>query len=248
MCQSKADGGRRCPSSDYTVAKARKQFAAPNSAITGDQHDVDSYSRLSNDYLSLLSDEEKSAVTDYVNQEYQTVNEQLWAGEETHPILPHLDAALEKGEAVRLATYRKPAFPQGLTKDEEKELVEHYTTVGNVIDIKGYASTSVNSNAMIPLLNSPVRPNQWTTDEWIEQNDKTHKNVVFQIVSDKGRPVSTVSHMPQESEYLLPRNTKWKVVRVVKDVEFHTDKNLATGESGWQDNRKATVVQLVEEN
>lgn len=246
MCQSKAQGGRRCPSSDPAIRRAREIFPSysKNSVITGDNMDT-SYQQQADEYVSSLSTEEKKWVESYVNQDYEDINNALW-NDQNHEGIEALDSALSKAPGIQKTLYRKPAFI-GNREDIEEEVSR--LKAGETITCKGYSSTSENPNALLPLLHNEVRVSKVfppeDTEEFIKEHDKTYQNVVYEIVTDKGCPVSPLSHMPQEQEWLLPRNQKFKVVRIYDNVEMTSSVRLVDNTPQPPVSKKVKVVQMI---
>lgn len=245
MCQSKADGGRRCPSSNPVVKSGRavlSHLEADVHPVSGDgQHSAQEYLQTSQEWVNGLSTEQRDAVEAYVNQEYSDINEALWKGR-GHEKTKHLDEALDVRGEQRLL-YRKLALNGDRT--EVAQQVSKFK-VGETITFEGYTSTSQTPNAMIPLLTPPLHDPESLPDDLREELDTSYRNVVAQIVTDRGAPVSALSHMPQEQEYLLGRGHTFRVLKIQKDVDFTTSENLLDNSPGFEQKRKATVIQLID--
>lgn len=249
---------QRCPLTDkhfidskearqYYEEKVTKGLSIPKK-ISGDDKDYSSYDIESEQFVDSLNPPAKRFIEDYVNQEYENVNRSLWNDEEVEGIA-EANKALSKRSEIK-SLWRKPAtHHQGLGN----------VKVGDTIDLKGFTSTSVNPNVMLPLMvteadkyASEVPSDEWETEEssyCIKVPDeymKKEPNVVFQFITDMGKPVSSLSHMPQEKEVLLPSGTQWKVVAIKKERDFSSSKRLSDDSEWATRSRRAVVYQLME--
>lgn len=239
--------------SSYEDSMDHKLLAATSSSdnqdvtlsIEGKEDTVDraTYDQLSRDYVYSLTLDEREAVEAYVNQDYEDINRELWNGG-SHKLVSTLDSALAKAPRMKRSLFRKPVM-RG-TKEEIMDTVNSWEP-GMVMSFPGYSSTSEDTSVMIPLLVQKPVKNMFVTEEDLEEMDTTHNNVVFEMISDRGAPVSSLSHMSHEREWLLPRGGKYRVETVERDAVVSSDVDILTGErTDDVKTRVATVVRLVE--
>lgn len=220
--------------------------------ITGDNNEDSDYDESSEKFYNSLSSETSNLIAGYVNHDYQEINEALW-NDEKPDSLEKMNKALSKRSEIK-SLWRKPPNKSSIDWSSVK--------TGDTIDLKGFTSTSTNPNVVIPLMvtHEDKYMNEVPFDEWEYEDDSRFSspvklpenyknkdpNVVIQIITDIGQPVSAKSHMSQEKEILIPAQTKWEVVGIKNNVEFSSEKNLVTGESTLRTTRTATVFQLME--
>lgn len=273
MCQSKAQGGRRCPSSSAAAQRTRRainrSFLSPSQARTTaeDLRELLSHHvSLSKSQLAHLSEKQLDSLKAYTNQDYENINRLLYDGEavraeheqmgeedklqqyEEHiEILDSVfDSVPERSEPVTLyRSFRPPVEPS-----QAGQWVQENFKEGEVVQLPTYLSTSRVPDAMLPMLSAPsysswgLEPGQ----DPVLVDDDSPKNTVFEIRTKKGVAVSSAGHMPQEQEELLPRGMKFRVVGIKEGVTYRSDQSLLFGRTGYeQEQEKKTRVVFLEE-
>lgn len=106
--------------------------------------------------------------------------------------------------------YRGLKLPQMEAKEVDSYLEEHFP-VGGVISQKNYMSTSLNADVGYGGFSDAVDKTKFAIDP--------KRSVVFEIVSKQGAALTygTSSFGEDETEVLMPRNAKFKVLSVHKE-------------------------------
>lgn len=273
MCQSKAEGGRRCPSSTATAQRMRRAinryFQPPTEkrSTSGNLASLLSeHVALSTKQLSGLSEKQIDAIKAYTNQDYENINRLLYAGDSERAeyerlgeedklhkyeeIIQTLDSVLTSApqRAEPITLYR--SFRPPVEASQAGQWVQENFKEGEVVQFPTYLSTSRVPDAMLPMLSSPSY-SSWGLEPGQEPvliDDDSLKNTVFEIRTKKGVAVSSVGHMPQEQEELLPRNMKFRVLGVKEGVTYYSDQSLLYGRTGFEyPQEKKTRVVFLEE-
>ena len=194
---SSSAGGGGKPITPSTDAKS---FGSES--IYGHNDETDKFFG-TNEWIDSLKSSEKSAVTWYTGSAYGPLNENLRSGDSPTDLskcsdyqqakIKDLDAALAKGVLKEPVTVYR-----GSTADllgGRKTVADIQELVGATIKDKGYVSTSISKGKTF------------------------HGEVGYKIVvpSGKGRGayVGNISNIPGENEFLLKRNSSFKVMGVV---------------------------------
>lgn len=199
------------------------------------QFDEKKYIETSTEFLNLLSDEEKEALTGYVQSDYQDINEALYNGEELNAKFKKqaelMDSALAKYSGKKPKTVWRN-FGGGKLN---KEFHERGYKVGDTVDFDGYSSTAETSSGLMAMLNNlswyvnEVPDDQWekkekgfgikVSEEYGENGDKG-RNTVLCIRPKNAAPVSMLRGRAAEQEWLIPRGKKFKVSEIYEDREL----------------------------
>ena len=136
-----------------------------------------------------------------------------------------MDAAFAKSPLRERIVYRgkgvnSPRFKQG-DQTPDEYIKENYA-LGSEIVFDGYQSTSLD----------PTIAGSWAGEG----------GIIFEMKSRSGINVTSASHWQEESEVLLPRSSRWKVVSVRKNQIFRTNHI----EKDYQQADGMTVIQMVE--
>lgn len=182
-----------------------------------------------------------------INKYHHTTEEEYLS--RGNKMIPLLDQAFKKfnrhhtEEKVLYRGYRvKPQ--KGLTNAEsvQKHINETYT-VGEIIENKGYTSTSVDSDYMLL---------------FAEKAQETNMVIVHEIVSRRGIPIEACGGdgglTSVEHETLLPRNSKLRVVNII-NATFETSYDKNTKNTALRfffknsiQKKKFIVIQMVDES
>lgn len=220
---------------------------------------MDEEVKASEKHMSQLSPEEKEAVFDYTNQEYDVLNRSLLRNSHLSPhhalMVQRLDRAFEKTTArdtqpKRL--YRKIRTPD--TYESADDWISDKLKVGSRITFPSYssASRSLRSTAAMlrpvsekPSLREKKSIFAMSDTEWeeIEHRPAMKQNIVLEIETSQGLSVSSNSHMPQETEVLLPRGQTFVITAVEKST-YTTNSSILTGAPEEEKRYPVTIVRM----
>lgn len=188
--------------------------------------------------LNTLSIEEKSSLKHFTGSGYRSINEALYGDREDYfedeekaqvskrlqGDISRIDSALEKGPKRQRYLYRSMTRQSDamIGYSSAEEWVDANFSLGEDVVFDGYQSSSSEKSGF--------------------QDFAFHNGVVFEILTPEGANITSVSGYKKECETLLPRNARYKVVAVEKDVSvtFDTSVNYS-----YKDN---TIVRLVAVN
>ena len=266
MCQSKLKGGDRCDSPSAKIAKLTKYGLTKGAAVrTGDGINVRSTLDAQwNTWEPVLTDDEKTHLFDYSNQDYEHINGVIRDPEYAIDLKKYNPEAYKKAlsqtvELDRILASCPPAEkprtlyrsirPPGDPKDAAAWAKETFVP-GQQVTFESFSSMTANPNALIPMLHqAPVFSRMFSPTEEekaLTPNDQP-SNTVFEVVTRKGAPVHTLSHMPQEAEILAPRNMTMTVLSVREDVVYESQQHiLRENETTPLQQRTVRVIQLVD--
>lgn len=193
-----------------------------------------------NVFAGELTEEEAQALKDYATGGYRDLNAALRAGTDledlddaSRALAEHLDAALAKApKSDPIVVYRgvDPGWRPPLgTRDDAAvraglaDFTESRFAAGDIVTLRGYQSTS--------LFTQPALDASLTRET---------PGIIFEIRTRSTAYLSPdlgTAHYADEAEVLLPRDSRFRVVKVLRDVDFlDTDLEI----------RRRTVVQLEE--
>lgn len=257
MCQSKADGGKRCPSSSAGAQKNRRIIAArfPSTAeplmTDGLAGLIESHVQRSKELMSLLDESQQRAILEYTDQDYTEINQYLLDPKAAKSECDDEQIAKIKQQIETLdeAFLQIPAseeprvlyryFTPPVHHNDAEQWVEDRFVPGETVTFPTYLSTSAVPDAVMPVLRHSMPAD-------LADLDESASNTVFQIYTRKGLPVSSLAHMPQEQEELLPRNMEFKVLGIKKGVEFKSTTNLLGTFPTPEQVKTARVVYLLD--
>lgn len=216
----------------------------------------------------LLNSKQKAAIDSYLDQDYMELTPVLYGKDhDDAEVLKEkaalMDEALNSYEAI---ADRKSKVVYRATKLDSNgsfttmEEVSAYTAkkfpVGKTFTVPGFLSTTENPEALFDFIpdgyaDYAAQPkgkfsgNIASLKEYIEVvgQDNSLNNVVYEIVTPSGAPVSSFghTHAEKEQEYLLGRNKTFKITEVVPFTQLHNPV-----ESWVRSSAHATVVRMVE--
>lgn len=146
------------------------------------------------DYQSKLSTGERSACLEYANMAYVKVNESLRSGKTgDRRLVEALDSAIAKSRVpTETVVYR------GI--QEGRDPLAKFKP-GSVITDRGYVSTTGTRKV---------------AEEYADGEGETH--ILMRIRVPAGHPAAPIpSRLSEEDEYLLPRNSKFRIVGATKE-------------------------------
>lgn len=207
----------------------------------------------SEEFIKDLAPVQREVLFDYTNQSYTDLNRALrerrpLSSEQKH-MVRHLDAALSRtSERPPRLLLRSIRPPEGC--EDVDQWVKETFPVGRTVTFPAYGSTTVSPVSLVAMLRErPKPPRQFlwgTKEEWeAETNASVARNVVLELVTKEGVSVSALSHMPQETEVLLPRGQSYVVHSVDKYV-YETNEHILTGEPQESRSYPATRIRLVD--
>jgi hypothetical protein len=172
------------------------------------------------DYLNGGQDMEKGGEKTFTPEEVEAMEKQIAL----------LDSAIAKAAPVDTPRklYRGMVIPNHI--EDLNQFFEDKFTPGTVFSQKSYMSTSLNPSLAVTFSEPFTVP----------QN----RTVIMEIISKNGAPLGNdLSAMGiKEQEVLLPRNTKFKVVAIQRDVHFV----WGNSEPGSFDRDvKRTIIQVI---
>lgn len=157
-------------------------------------------------------------------------------------VMVNLDSALSKAvppEEPRVL-YRGLRIPTWV--EDTNVWLQDKFPVGGVVSQKNYMSTTSSASEAIT---------RFTGSKSDEVSGVNKKNIIFEIVSKQGAPLgeATSAYGTDESEVLIPRETRFKVVSVDTDVNLEAEYSTqAFSRVTKQPNVKVvrTVVRLID--
>jgi len=201
-------------------------------------------------YMEPVTDEQ-DALIQYSGDGYENINQYLRAGQpktdveqtfkvkfdeyrsaaENANLVKNIDSALLKAipsEKPRVL-YRSIRVPRGVPSSQASQWLRENFSVGSVVSNPGYMSVSLNAG----LANSIFG-----------ESSTQQTAITMEILSKKGAPLGAGMSKTaySETELLLPRDVKLKVVSLEEDVDYTVmfrNKEKTT---------KRTVIRLIDEN
>lgn len=192
----------------------------------------------SENFYNALTAAEKIAVSGYLNQDYMELTPILYG--DTSKLTSdkinqirlidnvinryHANPANHTPKTVYRAT-KIVDGKYGTQEDLEKALKEIYP-IGGTVNLKGFTSTTQNHDALFDFLPPGYADSQKTglyavksQEHWNELNngyDPAFNNIIYSIDTTKGLPVHAFGQIfaDKEQEYLLPRESKFRVTKV----------------------------------
>lgn len=134
---------------------------------------------------------------------YSSENENFFENKNAYvakKIVEELDEALDKGPKVQRKVYRAIQGHVRFDGMKPKDWVDENIEIGKEIVVDGYQSTSPKINGI---------------DYWLKDD-----TVLYEISTPEGLNVSKLSHHGYEQEILLPRDSRYVVVGVDKNVDL----------------------------
>lgn len=196
------------------------------------------------EYFDDLDDEDKKALTDYVQDRYGDINDALYGNLEMTPEIEKEIEALDKALAKNSHKAPKTVWRSFGGGNLNKEFHERGYKVGDTVKFDGYTSTSETSSGLSGVLNSLTWYSQETpSDEWEYESEKSFKIKVsdeYGKNGDKGRstvlcirpknaaPVSMLRGRSTEQEWLIPRGKSFRVSEIYENRELE-GKNMRSG-------------------
>lgn len=186
-----------------------------------------------------LTPAQKEALYEYTNQSYSRLNRALRYGrdldDEQREMVTQLDSVFDSvshrsDEPRRL--YRSIRPPDAMQSDTPGWVRSQFPE-GAVVTFPSYGSTTVSPTSLVAMLRerppTPDRFNWGTKEEWeADVNESVARNVVMELVTKEGVSVSVLSHMPQETEVLLPRGQSY-VVHSVDEFTYENSEHILDG-------------------
>ena len=207
----------------------------------------------------ILTNKEKAAIVEYLEQGYTNFNKELYNEQDTYysSQIKLVDSALAKYEQLnkgeKKIVYRATKMYDasfGSDEDLNEYLKTHYQP-GDTITMKGFTSTTTNPEALFDFLTETYKDvakrYKQTQEEYSsiwEGKDSGLSNIVYEIETPSGAPVSSFGHTygDKEQEYLLPRNKTFKIVEVIPQTKL----NNPNPDARILAHRHATIIRVVE--
>ncbi len=201
--------------------------------FTRENFDRDRYLAETKQFFDQVSADELEALKGYTATRYGDVNSALYEGKARRKAIAQevraLDAALEKAPAAPKELWRSLS---GRTLPQEFNAKKH--KVGEIIHFPGFTSTSETPDALMHIPTdtdyymSEVPSSEWEHDPnftyrvtpTTQYTEGAARNVLFKIKAKKAAPVSTLRSVLAEEEWLLPRDTKFRLVAVHRNVNI----------------------------
>lgn len=240
MCQSIANGGKRCkPRTSHALfAPAGQVRLGINDDSAASQKVLDELHREGLAWRKNLTEEEGEQVERYRQTGYLTVNSFLRGkGEEgmddvARHYIEHLDSALAKAPKapVERILYRSIYVPDDLKVEDApkaKQLRSYLDATfveGETVEFPEYLSTTVDSDLV-------VRSDQ--------KKRKKGFHAVLEIISKSGAVLhqeprkGSYGVQDDEKEILLPRGMKFRVEKVYRSVTFESTYRNGVDNSDW---------------
>jgi hypothetical protein len=155
-----------------------------------------------------------------------------------------IDEALEHAAAPESerALYRGMRVPNWVDSDQIKPWIHENFPVGGVVSQKSFMSTSMNPTLTVGMFSVAKTPNG-------RDSKDSDRSVVIEIMSKQGAPLGELlsEHGNDETEILMPRDAKFRVVSVHEDVRYLSMKQSHYEMSGIKRPRHTrTVVRLID--
>jgi len=205
------------------------------------------------EFFKNLSEEEIEALKGYTSFRYGELNGALYEGKARKKSIVSdvkaLDSALLKAPKAPELLWRSLS---GRTLPTEFNNKKH--KVGEIIHFSGFTSTSETPDALMHIPNDTsyymedVPSDEWETDpnftyRVVPTKDYTEgpaRNVLFKIHAKKAAPVSSLRSVLAEEEWLLPRDSKFRIVAVHRNVNIGELNHLRSN------NTRAQVYEIEE--
>lgn len=191
---------------------------------------VDGYEEIRdylNNYQVASSGKEKRVV--YLPEELEFLSQQI-------EILDGVLKLSPKPSESRLL-YRGLVVPRNVSEADVDNWAEDKFPVGGVISQKNYMSTTANASTAL----------------YEFASDSFDRSVIFEILSKEGAPLGDgLSYQgDSEMEVLMPRETKFKVVSVDKNVAYESEQKARSYGLGGppvyeKETRIVTVIRLID--
>lgn len=213
-------------------------------AVDSVKFDEERYMKLSNDFISKLTNSEKEALSYYVVEGYQEINESLY---ENGNEFPKLNKNLkDKIEAIDNALKKYSGAPETLWRNLSgntlpKNFVAQDHSIGDTLDFHGFSSASETPSAMSGVWNrqtwymQEVPSHEWEREENSRKikvpetyMSEESNNVIFKIKASSAAPVSMLRGRATEQEFLIPRGRKFRITNIHKNAEI-TGGNMRSG-------------------
>lgn len=240
---------------------ANKALALTESAKTYPSHDeaVIACQQMSFTNMTEVSGKDQQTLYDYTNQSYSGLNRCLRQGRELNSEQKEHVEVLDRLIANPASPLQEPTLltrsikPPTMYSEElrTEEWVDKHFAVGTVVEFNSYSSTSLSQSAAFKMLRRNLQePREYgklpwelkSREEWKEANRReTEGNILLEMVTKDGLAVSSLSHMPQETEILLGRDKNFLITSI--------DKHLYTGEpdnSGHRETYTAVRIKMVD--
>lgn len=190
-------------------------------------------------FLQERTTEEIDALKGYVISDYDPINSALYSGKRKNTtvasLVRNLDSALEKAPEAPTTLWRSLS---GF--DLPKDFIAASHKVGDVIQFKGFVSTSETVDALmhipsdVSIYMKEHPDDDWPTDPNFkyrvvapeEYTDGAARNVLLKINAKKAAPVSALRDTVAEQEWLLPRGKKFKVRAIHQNVDISDLENI----------------------
>jgi len=215
--------------------------------------DENAYRAIAKAYFSERTTEETEALAEYAMSSYYDINEALYGGMRKKPAIAawirHLDSALKEAPTPPKELWRRL---RGV--DTSGIFIGNGHSEGDVIQLKGYSSTSETADALsyIPsdaeFYMRDVPEEEWERDPKFiyrilpskEYTEGPARNVILKINAKQAAPVSVTRDTVNEQEWLIPRNKKFRIVKI------HPNVNVGKLEHVRNRNTRAQVFELEE--
>lgn len=197
-------------------------FSGPNILkMKATNNELKFYNQASVQEISVLSDREKEALQFFTSSSFADFNKYVFNATSIdkekqavfNNIKETLDNALNKSPKISKIVYRgvkTSASVIGINEDDDygkrMEKLNNYVNnnfkLGSKVAFSGYQSTALDPSV---------------ATSWAERD-----GIVFEIMSPNGVNLTSISRNPEETEVLMPRNTKYMVIGVQKgdDLPF----------------------------
>ncbi len=182
------------------------------------------YLRKQASFRKTWSDDEYGSIYAYVEKSYKVIN--LWLSDEkswlSTGIWPEKEARIIKDLDALIQRYGK---------NEEEQTF--YRGIANPALVKGFKKGTIFSN---PSFMSTTSDPLWATNFVLNENP-----IILKIKTKQGTPISL--DYPMEYEYLLARNTQFKVASVTKKVKWTIPGNDFKAKHS---KNNVTVIELID--
>lgn len=233
-CRAKNPGlcrDPRCPEKRYILTSSQGLTSPSQNERRAHREILAEELKVSEEQLSKLNSTVKEALIRYTDQDYDDLNKALRAGTplstSQKQFVESLDTAIAEGSRTpqKKSLLRSIKAPLG---ENPSDWVRKTFPIGETVHFAGYGSTTPSVCSVVAMLGAePQHKSMFVSQDMFEEMKKevTANNIVLEMHTESGISVSSISHMPQEAEVLLPRGQNY-FVSEIDTVVYESDEDI----------------------
>lgn len=232
---------------------------------------LESHKQQSQRFEFLLTKKQREAVDSYLSQDYMNITPHLYGKpsygntEKLPNTIALIDSAINAYETISdhepKVVYRATRIAAGekfSTEKQMEEAIQKKFVVGSIHHVNGFMSTTENPEALFDFLpegwadmaerRKTKAPSMFAPKDKeaylnLVHDDQSLNNVIYEIQTTSGAPVSSFGHVhaEKEQEYLLGRNKNFRIIEIIPYQKVNNP-----NEDAYTSYRHATVIRLEE--